>query len=42
MYGLINKSELKIIDSAGHLSNLENPEAFNEQAKLFLSKNFSD
>lgn len=42
MHGLINKSELKIIDNAGHLSNLENPEAFNEQAKSFLSRNFSD
>jgi len=42
MHSLISNSELQIIENAGHLSNLENPERFNEHAKLFLSKNFRD
>ncbi len=42
MHGLISNSELQIIENAGHLSNLENPELFNVHAKLFLSKNFID
>lgn len=40
MQELINGSELHIIDGAGHLSNLENPEQFNTHLKSFLSKNF--
>ena len=42
MHSLISNSELQIIENAGHLSNLENPERFNEHVKLFLSKNFID
>jgi pimeloyl-ACP methyl ester carboxylesterase len=40
MQELIKDSELHIIDGAGHLSNLENPEQFNEHIKSFLSTNF--
>ncbi|MEQ1584346.1 MAG: alpha/beta hydrolase [Cyclobacteriaceae bacterium] len=40
MHRLINNSELQIIENAGHLSNLENPEQFNEHIKSFLSNNF--
>jgi 3-oxoadipate enol-lactonase len=40
MNELINNSELIVIEGAGHLSNLENPEQFNEHLKSFLSKNF--
>lgn len=34
---LINGSSLHLIDGAGHLSNLENPEQFNAHVKTFLS-----
>jgi 3-oxoadipate enol-lactonase len=40
MNELIDNSELIVIEGAGHLSNLENPEQFNEHLKSFLSKNF--
>ncbi len=40
MQELIKDSELHIIDGAGHLSNLENPEQFNTHLKSFLIKNF--
>lgn len=42
MHRLIDKSELQIIENAGHLSNLENPEQFNRHVKSFLSKSYSD
>ena len=34
----IKGSIIHIIDQAGHLSNLENPEQFNEQLKKFFKK----
>lgn len=34
----IKNSELHIIDDAGHISNLEQPEAFNQHLYYFLSK----
>lgn len=37
MQALINDSSLHIIEGAGHLSNLENPEEFNKQLKTFLT-----
>jgi 3-oxoadipate enol-lactonase len=37
MQTLIKGSTLHIIDGAGHLSNLENPEQFNAHMKTFLS-----
>jgi 3-oxoadipate enol-lactonase len=40
MNELINNSELNVIEGAGHLSNLENPEQFNEHLKSFLIKHF--
>ncbi len=36
MHEKIKGSLLKIIDNAGHLSNLENPEEFNLQLKRFV------
>ncbi len=42
MHQDINGSEIGIIDGAGHLSNLENPEGFNERMKSFLAQNFSN
>lgn len=38
MHEKINGSVLSIIKKAGHLSNLENPEQFNEQLKRFLKE----
>jgi len=40
MHREIIGAEIGIIDGAGHLSNLENSEGFNERMKSFLSKNF--
>lgn len=37
MQALINHSSLHIIEGAGHLSNLENPEQFNTHVKTFLA-----
>jgi 3-oxoadipate enol-lactonase len=37
MQALIKGSSLQIIEGAGHLSNLENPEQFNAQVKSFLA-----
>jgi pimeloyl-ACP methyl ester carboxylesterase len=34
----IPKAELVIIDRAGHLSNFERPEAFNQALRRFLQK----
>lgn len=36
MHKLIPQSELKIIEDAGHLSNLESPEIFNKHLQTFL------
>ncbi|MFQ5899647.1 MAG: alpha/beta fold hydrolase, partial [Candidatus Methylomirabilia bacterium] len=36
--GQINGSELVVLPSASHLSNLEQPEAFNEAVTRFLGK----
>lgn len=38
MHEKIKGSIIHIIDQAGHLSNLENPEQFNEQLKKFFKK----
>jgi 3-oxoadipate enol-lactonase len=38
MQSLINGSSLHIIEEAGHLSNLENPEQFNAYMKTFLTR----
>ncbi len=40
MQTLIKGSSLHIIDGAGHLSNLENPQQFNEYVKTFLTDFF--
>lgn len=40
MHALIHGSTLYCIEGAGHLSNLENPQQFNEHIKTFL-KNFT-
>jgi len=37
MHGLIKDSTLHVIEGAGHLSNLENPEQFNTHVKTFLA-----
>ena len=37
MHEKIRGSLLKIIDHAGHLSNLENPDEFNVQLKKFVA-----
>jgi 3-oxoadipate enol-lactonase len=37
MHDKIKNSSLHIIDHAGHLSNLEQPDEFNEQLKLFFA-----
>jgi 3-oxoadipate enol-lactonase len=37
MHNLVTQSTLKEIDQAGHLTNLENPERFNQHIKSFLS-----
>jgi len=34
----INGSTLHIIDHAGHLSNMENPDEFNDQLKMFAAR----
>ncbi len=39
--GGIEDSEFQIIENAGHLSNLEQPETFNEYLDSFLEKNFA-
>lgn len=36
MHKKIKSSTIQIIDHAGHLSNMENPDQFNEQLKKFL------
>jgi len=36
MHKSIKNSTLQILESAGHLSNLENPEAFNQHLKMFF------
>lgn len=38
MHEEIGKSSLKIIELAGHLSNIENPEEFNYQLRTFLAQ----
>jgi 3-oxoadipate enol-lactonase len=38
MHKEINGSVMSIIENAGHLSNLENPEQFNKQMKKFLGE----
>lgn len=38
MNGALENSSLEIITDAGHLSNMENPEEFNEAVDTFLSK----
>jgi 3-oxoadipate enol-lactonase len=38
MHQLIPNSQLETISGAGHLSNLENPDAFNSRLKAFLSE----
>ncbi|MDQ3073531.1 MAG: alpha/beta hydrolase [Bacteroidota bacterium] len=38
MHGMIAGSELTIIPGAGHLSNMENPQAFNNALLTFLDK----
>jgi|JI10StandDraft_1071094.scaffolds.fasta_scaffold485393_2 3-oxoadipate enol-lactonase len=40
LHELIKGSTLHIIDEAGHLSNLENPDSFNEYLLEFLKTNF--
>lgn len=40
MHDLIPASQLRIIERAGHLSNLENPSDFNETIKAFLTAHF--
>jgi len=42
MHKNIRNSMLHIIGHAGHLSNLENPEEFNEQLKQFFAKVYSE
>jgi 3-oxoadipate enol-lactonase len=42
MHREIKGSEMGIIDGAGHLSNLENPEEFNESIRSFLAQSFSN
>ncbi len=42
MHREISGAEIGIVAGAGHLSNLENPDGFNERMKLFLAKNFSN
>jgi len=36
MHDLLPNSSLQVIDQAGHLSNLENPESFNHHVNVFL------
>jgi 3-oxoadipate enol-lactonase len=38
MHEEINGSVMSVIENAGHLSNLENPDQFNQQLKRFLKK----
>ena len=38
MHELIPQSMLQVIDHAGHLSNLENPESFNLYLRTFLKR----
>ena len=38
MHELIPGSKLYVIENAGHLSNLENPESFNLQLQKFLKR----
>jgi 3-oxoadipate enol-lactonase len=42
MHENIKKSSLEVINRAGHLSNLENPEEFNKHLKLFFNSVYSD
>jgi len=42
MHEKIEGSFLKIIDHAGHLSNLENPDEFNVQLKKFVESVYKD
>jgi 3-oxoadipate enol-lactonase len=42
MHENIKKSSLEVINRAGHLSNLENPEEFNKHLKLFFSTVYTD
>ena len=37
MHEIIKSSRLKIIDHAGHLSNMENPDEFNVQLRKFVA-----
>lgn len=41
MKSKILKSTLRIIEKAGHLSNIENPESFNQHIRTFMEKIFS-
>ncbi|MDD4972127.1 MAG: alpha/beta fold hydrolase [Paludibacter sp.] len=38
----IKNSTLQVIEGAGHLSNLENPEAFNQHLKIFFASVYKD
>lgn len=38
MHEKITDSTISIIDNAGHLSNMENPDQFNSELKIFLNK----
>ena len=38
MHEKIAESTISIIDNAGHLSNLENPDQFNSELRKFLNK----
>jgi 3-oxoadipate enol-lactonase len=38
LQALIPESELEVIDKAGHLANLEQPQAFNSAIESFLSQ----
>ena len=42
MHDNITKSTLQVIDHAGHLSNMENPEEFNRHLKLFFNSVYAD
>jgi len=37
MHDLIPNSSMQVLDQAGHLSNLENPDSFNQHVKTFLA-----
>jgi pimeloyl-ACP methyl ester carboxylesterase len=38
MAGALPDAQLKVIDGAGHLSNLENPAAFNDALASFMNR----